>query len=152
MVTKMNNKISFVMLGVLAGAWSAGANAVSVSATCPGTVRVSQPLDVPVKFKNDQCNKSVTINRVMVGLAGNQGGLLKLQGPFSINLNPALVVPPAACDQGWPITPGEITKNIRIVGSMPGALAGKVALGYIEILQDSGKGQGGDTCLVEVVR
>ena len=147
----MKNRFGLTIFCLLAGSWSITAHALSVN--CPTNVRTAKPFDVEVTFSNDKCFEPLTVERIMVGLAGNKSGAINLQGPFNINLNPALVVPPAVCNQQWPfITPGKVTKKVRIIGSTPVTLAGKIALAYVEVLDPEGKGKGGDACLVEVVR
>lgn len=148
----MNVNTPTCLLLMLACAMSTTANAIEVSLSCPRSIGVAHPFEVYAKFKNKDCTDVATIDRLMVGLAGNKNGGLNLQGPFNINVSPTLVIPPATCDRGWLITPGEISQNVRIVSKTPSTLAGKIALAYVEVLQSEGRGEGGDACLVEVTR
>jgi len=149
--TTMNRKMGFILASVLAsGSLPAYAGDLGVSVACPTTVQVGQPLKVRVTLSNYNCTRSITIERLMLGVAGNGAGALEIQGPFNKTFDPPKTVPAATCPEPWNPKPGKISFRIPVINATPANYAGTMAMAYVETLDAQGHGQDGNQCFAPV--
>lgn len=143
----------FVCFGLVATA--SAQDGADVQVVCPTSVTAGTALTVTVTPYNYNCTGSVTFNRAMVALGGNSGGTLGgagIWGPYNKTLT-AWIIPAATCDGfGNVISPGVgQTRSQKIIGVVPPALGGTVAMAMFSFLSSSGESLSGGTCMVNVV-
>lgn len=138
-------KYMILILGFVA---STSSEAVDVHVTCPLTAQVGTALKVTEKISNDDCYNTVTVGKIVVGLVGNGGGSIGVQGPYVIPLSVAKIVPKATCDTkyGYVIKPGVLNLIAKVVSKIPATLENTLAIASAGIMDSSGKVTGAGTC------
>ena len=132
---------------------------------CPTTAKANHPLHITtVNIQNNDCNNPIYITNTVVGLFGNSGGTLGLQGPF---VNPySLTVAPATCTQ-VPYDPAcgvdcgyyydtqattQAISNLLVVNKVPAHMVGTLIGVSAGVLDDKNQLKIIGTCNVTVTK
>jgi len=141
-------KLFIYMIFILGLVASASSKAVEVELKCPLTVRVGTALKVTEKISNDDCYNTVSVSKIVVGLVGNGGGTIGVQGPYVIPLSVTRTVPKATCHAtyGYVIKPGVLNLAPTVVSKIPETLTNTLALASAGVMDSSGSVTGAGTC------
>jgi hypothetical protein len=146
---------------LLAFAVSLPTHALNVESKCSLTVKSNTPLVVQTIITNDDCTKSVNVQKVVAGLVGNGGGSIGVQGPFVRELSNPKTVPKATCKTypgctyspqfcSYVVKPGSLTLSLGVVSKTPATLNNTLALASTGVMQANGKVDMG-ACYLTVV-
>jgi len=149
--------LSFLLIcfGLVA---TALAGDLDVDLACPTSVSYGTGTTIfyaTVYLKNRDCTNSVTVQRYVTGLvanAGNMIGNVGIYGPFPKALAAAKIVPHANCTtctnpKGCP---GTVPAFSVPVATVPNT-TGKIAMGLVDFITNSGQSIAGDMCMVSIV-
>lgn len=150
----MRKILILLSIFLIAGIGNAFADDLDIDLACPTTVKVGQPLTVTVYLSNDDCNSSVSVSRLMMGVGGNSGGTLGglgIWGPYNRPLSVTRTVPAATCDLSG-TTPGTVPPfQLTIISSVPASLSGTMAMVMVAAITSSGETLSAGECLVAIV-
>jgi hypothetical protein len=139
-----------------AGLLGGGASDLEVTLTCPNTVKAGSLLNVKAVIKNNNCTSAVVFSRTYAGMTGNPGTTLSgygIWGPVVRTLSAQVAILKATCNEyGDVVTPGIKTlTSVRVIDTVPGTLAGKLADVYWGGISAGGKTETQGVCVVEVI-
>jgi hypothetical protein len=142
----MKKTLLLVAVLLIFSVGTAFAGDLDVDVKCPGSVKVSTPLNVTVDMYGYGAScSSVDVNRFMLGLVGNGAGTLGnagLWGPYQKYIA-AVSVP--SCSE----TP--LTKTLTIINSTPTELVNTMAMVMVIVMDSKGRERTSGSCMVAVV-